>query len=367
MKKISVIGVGKLGLCLSLNLENNGFDVLGVDINENYVKSLNNKTFFSLEPKVNFLLDKSKNFKSTTDINLSVQHSDIIFLMVSTPSLENGKYDHSQVEDVILQLEKLGKQNERKILVIGCTTYPGYCETLIERLDKLNFSIVYNPEFIAQGNIINGQIYPDIVLIGESDKDSGKKIECIHKSICLSNPKIFRLSLTEAELTKLSINCFITTKISFANMIGDLCNNLKINHINVLNAIGSDTRIGEKYLKWGYGFGGPCFPRDNRALGILCEENGIKAKIPKASDDYNNLHAIYQTNFIYSNLVKNNIIKIEGVSYKPDSILIDESQQLKVANMLNDLGVNVTIVDNLHVINEVKKINGTKFKYEEKN
>jgi nucleotide sugar dehydrogenase len=287
--------------------------------------------------------------------------------MVSTPSLDNGKYDHSQIDKVIEQLKTFGKQSERKTIVIGCTTYPGYCESLQTKINDLNYSVVYNPEFIAQGNIIEGQLNPDLVLIGENDVNSGNIVQKIHETMCGNSPKVFRMSLTESEITKLSINCYITTKISFANMIGDLCNKLDVNHENVLNAVGADSRINNKNLKWGYGFGGPCFPRDNRALGILCEENGIDGKIPKASDEYNDLHSTYHTNFLYKNKVNNNEILIDGVSYKKGSVLIEESQQLKVAIMLSELGVNVTIQDNEHVINQIKKIGNFNFKYNEQN
>ena len=360
MNKISIIGVGKLGLCLALNLENKGYEVIGCDVNEKYIASLNNKSFESDEPQVNDLLRESNNIKFTTDLKESLSFSDIIFLMVATPSLPDGKYDHFQIESVINQLEK---QPIRKSLIIGCTTYPTYCETLVDKLDKLNFDILYNPEFIAQGNIINGQLYPDMVLIGESTSSAGDKLEEIHEKLCNNRPVISRMSLTEAELTKLAINCFITTKISFANMIGDLCNKLNISHNNVLKSIGSDSRIGNKYLNWGYGFGGPCFPRDNRALGILCEEHKIYPSIPKASDEYNNLHTKYHFTEIVKN-IEDYKITIDGVSYKKGSILIEESQQLKIANMLADSGYEVTIKDVDKVIDSVYRIYKDKFKYE---
>jgi len=360
---ISIIGVGKLGLCLALSLENNSYDVLGCDVNQTYIDSLNEKTFFSHEKDVNELLKKSKNFKSTTSIEDCINFSNIIFVMVTTPSLQDGKYDHSQIESVISKLEKLGKQSQKKLLIIGCTTYPGYCESIKHRLLDLNFEVLYNPEFIAQGDILRGQTYPDIVLIGESTIEAGNKIEEIYKNICKNNPEICRLSLTEAEITKIAINCFITTKISFANMIGDICNKLSLSSNNVLLSIGKDSRIGNKCLKWGFGFGGPCFPRDNRALGVLCNENDIHPSIPLASDEYNSLHANYQLNHIKKNIVVNNQITIEGVSYKPGSIIIEESQQLLLAKKLADEGIEVTIVDNEFVITQVKNIYGNKFKY----
>ena len=136
-KNISIIGVGKLGLCLGLNLENSNYNVLGCDINQNYINSLNNKTFNSDEPKVTDLLIKSKNINFTTTITKTVKFSNTIFIMVATPSTEDGKYDHKQIENVIEQIEILGYQNERKTLIIGCTTFPGYLETVKNRLEKI--------------------------------------------------------------------------------------------------------------------------------------------------------------------------------------------------------------------------------------
>ena len=214
-KNISVIGVGKLGLCLSLNLENSGFNILGCDLNKEYIKCLNEKTFISDEPKVTVLLQKSKNISFTDNIEECVIFSDVIFIMVATPSSEDGKYNHDQIEKVLNQIYSFGKQKNKKTIIIGCTTYPGYCETLVDKLKKLNYDLVYNPEFIAQGNIIDGQLYPDMVLIGESSKDSGNIVESIHSKVCLNNPTICRMSLTEAELTKLSINCLLNIFISF--------------------------------------------------------------------------------------------------------------------------------------------------------
>lgn len=362
-KNVSIIGVGKLGLCLALNLENSGYYVLGCDVNQEYINKLNSKKFDSDEPKVTELLINSKNISFTTEIKKTINFSDTIFIMVATPSSSDGKYDHTQIENVLTQLELIGCQDKRKTLIIGCTTFPGYLETLVDRLDNINYSLIYNPEFIAQGNIINGQLYPDMVLIGESNKISGDIVESIYKQMCLNEPIISRMSLTEAELTKLSINCFITTKISFANMVGDVCNKLNISHKNVLDSIGGDSRIGNKYLGWGYGFGGPCFPRDNRALGVLCVENNIDPKIPLASDEYNNLHAEYQTEHMYKNDVIDNKITIDGVSYKKGSILIEESQQLKVAENLHKLGVDVTIIDNEKVLSQVIELKGEMFNY----
>lgn len=360
-KKISVIGLGKLGLCFALNLENKGYDVIGIDINEDYINQINDKTLKSPEKDVEYLLYKSKNLLASSNLSLALEN-DVIFVVVATPSLPNGKYEHKQIEILIEKLQSLGKQSKRKELVICCTTMPTYCDEIQNKLDNFNYKISYNPEFIAQGSIIKDQVYPDMILIGESDQTSGNIIEKIYLDLVENEPVICRMSRTEAELTKISINCFVTTKISFANMIGDICNKLEISHSKVLNAIGSDSRINNKYLKWGFGFGGPCFPRDNRALGIFSEEIDIKPLIPIASDEYNNIHLDYQLeHFLKTN--QKDVIQIHGVSYKKDSIIIEESQQLKFAVELVKKGFKVIINDRLEVIEQVKKLHGNLFEY----
>jgi UDPglucose 6-dehydrogenase len=154
------------------------------------------------------------------------------------------------------------------------------------------------------------------------------------------------MSCTEAELVKLATNCFLTTKISFANMVGDIANRLECNANIVLKAIGTDSRVGSKYIKPGFGFGGPCFPRDNRALAKCGEELGIDAVISKATDEMNDKHLQYQIeNFVKNNPDKTKEIEIEYVTYKKDSILLEESQQLKFALELKKLGYSIKLLD----------------------
>lgn len=160
-------------------------------------------------------------------------------------------------------------QPSDKHIVIGCTVLPGYCRDVGSFLleDCINTTLSYNPEFIQQGDIIHGFLNPDIVLIGQGCEDVGNLLEAMYKSVCENSPMICRMSPSSAEVCKLSINCFVTTKISFANMIGDIADRTPgADKEDILHAVGSDSRIGQKCLKPGYGFGGPCFPRDNRAL-----------------------------------------------------------------------------------------------------
>jgi len=363
MKNISIIGVGKLGLCLSLNLEAIGYNIIGIDASNDYINSLKEKTLITNEPYVTELLKNSKNIKFTIDLKQSL-NNDIIFIVVNTPSTPDWKYDHKNIDDVIEQLISFGKQSIRKDIIINCTTFPGYCESLNKKLNSYNYYVSYNPEFIAQGSIIKDQLYCDSVLIGQYDEYIGNIIESIYKDMCKSNPTINRMTLTEAELVKLSVNCFLTTKISFANMIGDISKKINCNPTIVLNAIGADSRIGNKYLKHGFGFGGPCFPRDNRALAKCAEEVGINAIISKSTDEMNSLHLDYQIeDFIKSNPNKNIPIEIDSITYKVNSDIIEESQQLKFAIRLSDIGYSVIIKEIDTVIKKLKSSYGNKFTY----
>ena len=358
-KNITIIGVGKLGLCLALNLERKGYNITGVDIDSNYINKLNDKTFISSEPLVTELLVKSENISFTTDLEKSIEN-DIIFIVVQTPSSPEFKYYHSNIESICTKLKKIGKQTRRKDLIINCTTFPGYCEDLHNRLSEYNYYVSYNPEFIAQGSIIKDQLNSDLVLIGQSDDISGNIIENIYSDLCESNPVVKKMTRTEAEICKLSINCFLTTKISFANMIGDICNRMNCDPSTVLSAVGSDSRIGNKYLNYGFGFGGPCFPRDNRALTKCAEEVGINAVISKSTDLMNELHLNYQLEYFKkNNQDKSKTITLEYVTYKKESTSLEESQQFEFYKKLKEMGYKVEILDDRpEVINELtKKIN----------
>lgn len=353
---VTVIGIGKLGLCFSLTLEKAGYNVLGVDINPEYVALINNKKLKSSEQDVEMYLQKSKNFLATTNLKKSIEHSNIIFVVVATPSLPSGEYSHSQIDSLVENLIFFGQQKETKNLIICSTTMPEYCDTVQEKLKNYNYLVTYNPEFIAQGTIIRDQENPDMVLIGEADKQSGDLIENIYHKFAKNNPPVHRMSRTEAEICKISLNCFLTTKIAYANMVGDIAIRTNSNPDKILSAIGSDTRIGSKYLKYGFGFGGPCFPRDNRALGIFAEKKGINALISKASDESNNLHLDCQIEeFIKNNPDKSIPVVFDYVTYKKESILLTESQQLKFALKLKECGYNLKINDNRKEVVELLK------------
>ena len=361
---ISIIGIGKLGLCFSLTLEKSGYNVLGVDISEEYVNKINDKTFKSDEKNVEQLLLKSTNFKATTSLAAALNHSNNIFVFVATPSLKNGRYDHSSVDKLVQDLKNFGFQKNKKHLIIGCTTMPEYCDTVQDRLNKYNYEVSYNPEFIAQGTILKDQANPDMVLIGQASEEAGDILEEIYIKHTLNNPRIHRMTRTEAEICKISLNWFLTTKIAYANMIGDIALSAKSRPEKILSAIGSDSRIGGKYLKYGFGYGGPCFPRDNRALAIFAKDKNSQALISIASDDSNKLHLKNQVNHFCENQKISEPVIFDSVTYKPESTMLEESQQLFFAVEIAKKGYNVTIREREEVIKQIKKNYGDLFKYE---
>lgn len=362
---ITVIGIGKLGICTALCFEHAGYDVLGVDVTQSYVDQINNKKLNSSEPLVNEYLQESKRFKATTSLEEGLEFSDLYFIIVATPSTPHEEaYDHSALSKILFEINK--RKVENKHIIICCTVFPGYIRNVGSDLlkDCKNISLSYNPEFIAQGNIIYGFENPDLVLIGEGSIQAGNVLEAIYKKICKNDSQICRMSPESAEITKLSINCFCTTKIAFANMIGDVAQMTPgANKDDILNTLGKDSRVGSKNLKYGYGFGGPCFPRDNRALGNYIKQVGINPLIPQSTDETNNLHKKLMVKKLLAENRDQYIF--EDVNYKDNCnvVILEESQKLAVAQEIARKNKKVIIYDRKEVVSEVRQKFGNLFVY----
>lgn len=342
--KLAILGTGKLGLCLGLNLERSGFHVDCYDINKQYIKLLKEKKFISSEPGVNDYLKHSRDINFTDDLTIAL-NNEIIYVVVNTPSTKDHKYDHTNINNLFDSIKQHGPRDFRTDIVLNCTTFPGYIDSIQEEMNKYNIFVSYNPEFIAQGTILSDQVNADLVVIGAYDKIAEEKIKHINLMLCKGSPAVNVMSNIEAELTKLSLNCFLTTKISYANMIGDIALRYNANPDNILSAIGSDSRVGPKYLKYGYGYGGPCFPRDNRALAKCAEEVGVDAIISKATDQMNSAHLEYQIDQFVKNNSKDVPVIFDYVTYKKESVILEESQQLEFARRLKNLGYKIIIND----------------------
>jgi UDPglucose 6-dehydrogenase len=206
--------------------------------------------------------------------------------------------------------------------------------------------LCYNPEFIALGSVIRDMLNPDMILIGESDERSGEILERLYTGVCDSNPHIRRMNHVNAELTKISVNTFVTTKISYANMLAQVCETLPGADVDVVtSAIGCDSRIGQKYLKGALGYGGPCFPRDNLAFSALARGNGVPPILAEATHQLNQSQAPRLAKWILARLPEGGTVGVMGLSYKPNTEVIEESQGLALARHLLSVGVPVVVYD----------------------
>lgn len=365
MQKIGLIGCGKLGISMALLCENKGIDVLATDVNETYLEKLRNKTLKSPEPCIEEFLKDATNISFSNNTADALEFSDLIFIFVATPSLESGEYDHQYIEEVVADILKYAENGGNlsgKALVISCTTMPTYCQKLQNRLFPLGINVYYNPEFIAQGSIVDGLHSADLVLIGQSDlkEETNEDLLNVYRTIMNKEPIFKVLSLTGAEMAKIATNCFLTMKISFGNFIGDSCIESGVEESEVpliLNCIGSDSRIGTDYMTGSFGYGGPCFPRDGKALALHLESVGMDTTLCKTIDKNNSDHIKYLgERFMKKNTNKTVPFLFTQVTYKKGVEMIVESQQLKLCIDFLKNGYRVNIQESENVVNEVKQI-----------
>jgi len=343
--KIGLIGAGRLGLSFALLLERAGYSVVASDNREDYIKDLRKGVVGTTEPDVHDLLLKSENITFTSNNWDVIEQCDLIFTFVATPSLEDGSYDVSAVDKVVQDFTTSSSKLSGKSLVVGCTTNPGDCDRFQKELDYFGMDVYYNPEWIAQGSIIRDLRNADMVLIGGYGHHV-PELEKIYYGIQdPKKPYIHSMSTKAAEITKIAVNCFLTTKISYANQVGQVMvrDGMDNEVSNVLNAIGSDSRIGNKYLNFGFGFGGPCFPRDNRAFAAYSKDLGIEFNVGETTDNFNDAHSKFLVEYFCDKNVEKLPFYFDHIAYKKGTDILTESQQLKLCCDLLELGYIVYV------------------------
>src|SRR5437899_9496673 len=271
IQKASVCGLGKLGACIAATLASRGFEVLGVDIDPEKVRRVNEGLPPVEEPLLAETIAAGRaRLRATLDPREAVATDASLFIPPS-PSLPDGSFSNEYLlramQPIAAAVRERGKKGH--LFVCNSTTTPGAMDTvLIPMLERelggvcgRDFGVCYNPEFIALGNVINGLLEPDLVLIGESDPESGAALAELYKKYNRNSPRIARMSIAGAELTKISVNSFITMKISFTNQLRLIAEHFPKADIHAaLDAIGSDSRIGKKYLRAWRGYGWPVCP-----------------------------------------------------------------------------------------------------------
>ena len=347
--KIGLIGAGRLGICLALLIEQENYHVIASDMREDYIKDLQNKKINTTEPQVKEILEHSINLEFTTDNRKVIRESDIIFTLVQTPSLEDGSYDVSAVWEVVEDIKKEmgGIANYPKSFVVGCTTNPGDCDQFKDALPE-SVDVYYNPEFIAQGSIIDDLRHADMVLLGGEGKHSE---ELKHLYYRIQNgfkaANVNTMSAKAAELTKIAVNCYLTTKITYANQVGQVMirDGMEDEVKTVLKAIGGDSRIGTKYLNYGFGFGGPCFPRDNRAFAAYASKVGVETPLGATTDKFNDEHTEFLKEYFINKNKDNRAYVFHYLTYKDGVDILTESRPYDLALSLLDDGYEVYCLD----------------------
>lgn len=357
---ISVIGLGKLGLCAAACFAGRGFKVTGVDIDMDKINNINKGISPVEETGLSALLKKVKNnLLATPDYEKAILNTDVSFIVVATPSLADGSFSNEYLEKSLHKIaEALKKKKTYHLAVITSTVMPQTTETVakfvLERISGKqcgkDFGLAYNPEFIALGSVIHDFLNPDFILIGEANKKDGDILEGIYKKACENRPRFARMSPLNAEITKIALNCYITTKITFANSVAALCERVKGADAKVITqALGLDSRIGSKYIRPGLGYGGPCFPRDNVAFAAFGRRLETKAKLAEAVDEVNQeqpLRIVKKINAILNAKDKKKIrIAVLGLSYKPNTPIIEDSQALNIVELLINEGYQVSVFD----------------------
>jgi UDPglucose 6-dehydrogenase len=355
LTSVSVIGLGKLGAPLAACFAARGFNVHAVDINPQKVDSINRGVPPVHEPGLAELLRESGGrLSATRDIEPAVRASDATFVVVATPSEQDGGFS---LRYALPTCEAIGRALATKktfhLVVLTSTVMPGSTggavKAALERASGkrcgADFGLCYSPEFIALGTVIRDFYYPDFLLIGESDARSGEMLSELYKRTCKNSPPIARMNFINAEITKLAVNTYITTKISYANMLARLCEKLPEADVNVVtDALGLDTRIGAKYLKGAVSYGGPCFPRDNRAMAALASRVGASSGLAEATDVFNRAQIKSLAETVKSHHT-GGTIGILGLTYKPNTDVTEESFGLLLAQELSAANLPVIVFD----------------------
>jgi UDPglucose 6-dehydrogenase len=366
--RVSVIGLGKLGSPMAACFAAKGITTVGVDINPNYVEAINEARAPVFEPGLAELLVEGRQFlRATTELREATAETDVSFVIVPTPSEDGGGFS---LRYVLPAMEAIGRVLAEKrsyhLVCLTSTVMPGATggpvrealEATSGKKAGVDFGLCYSPEFIALGSVIRDFLNPDFLLIGESDEHAGALLADLYGNVVDNDPAIARLNFANAELAKISVNTYVTTKIAFANMLARICERLPEADVDeVTAAIGLDSRIGPKYLRGAISYGGPCFPRDNLALAALARSLEAPAYVAEATDAANRDGIRRLAELVIDRLPPGGTAGVLGLSYKPNTDVVEESPGLQLAQTLAEHGVSTVAYDPAAIPNARRALN----------
>ncbi len=330
---LGVMGLGHVGLVTAVCFAEKGFKVYGMDKDKNRIENLKKKVLPFYEPGLKELL--LKNFEKIhfiSEIKELINNTDVIFLCVGTPPLPDGKADLSQVEDAS---REIAKNIDKYVLIVEKSTVPVKTAEWIKKTMKLyarkdvDFEVASNPEFLREGSAIKDFLEPDRIVVGVESERAQKIFEEIYRDF---NAPIIFTDIETAEIIKHASNAFLATKISFINMIADLCEKTGADVMKVAEAMGLDKRIGREFLNAGIGYGGSCFPKDVKAFYRIGEEHGVDFNLLKCVDKINEQRIEKFVSKIKKVLwiIKDKVFAVWGLAFKPGTDDVREAPSLKI-------------------------------------
>jgi len=368
--KICVIGTGYVGLVSGACFADLGNIVWCVDKNNQKIEMLNNNQIPIFEPGLEEIVSSNHDagrLKFTTNLELAVKNSDIIFICVGTPaSKEKNSADLHHVFSVATAIRE--SINKYKIIVTKSTvpvsTGDKIEKIISKKVKRSLFQVVSNPEFLREGEALRDFRFPDRIVVGSNNKKASKKLKNLYEPLINKGANFFITSRRAAELIKYASNAFLATKISYMNEIANLCEKTGVNVEDVSIGIGLDKRIGSRFLRTGPAYGGSCFPKDTRALTVIGDKYKTNLSIIKSVIKSNEKRKILLTDRIkriLSNKIKNKKIAFLGVTFKPNTDDMRQSSSLKMIPFLQKKGALIYYYDPSGEKKEFAKIKNVQF------
>lgn len=372
--KIAIVGTGYVGLVTGTCFAELGTDVTCIDVNEEKIKALKSGIIPIYEPGLDTLVLRNVaagRLHFHTDLREVLEGVDVVFTAVGTPPDEDGSADLKYV----LQVAKTIGQNIKgyKLIVTKSTVPVGTAEkvraTIQAEIDKrgvdIPFDVASNPEFLKEGNAIDDFMKPDRVVVGVDSERAKLLMTELYKPMLLNNFRVIFMDIPSAEMTKYAANAMLATRISFMNDIANLCERVGANPDMIRQGIGSDTRIGNKFLYPGCGYGGSCFPKDVKALIKTGKDNGYRMRVIEAVEEVNNDQKnILFTKFreYYNGDIKGKKVALWGLSFKPNTDDMREAPALVLVESLISAGCTVSGYDPV-AMDEAKRRLGDRITY----
>ncbi len=369
MDKISVVGLGFVGLSLAAVNSKKGFYTVGIDSNDEKINGLKKGIPDFYEPQLEDILKKSiknEKIRFTTDIS-SIRETDITFLTVGTPSKVSGEIDLSFVKKAVSQINSALKDKKRRhMLVVKSTLAPLTTKNVIRPIvktliEKDRLVLVVNPEFLKEGFAIKDLSKPHLILIGEDERSHGMMLERYYRKFYSKMPEVIHTDYSNAELIKYANNAFLATKISFINSIANVCQNIPNSDVNAITyAISKDPRTGPLFLKAGPGFGGSCLPKDLKGLIHYSKKQSDSDRFFEAVKNVNDLQPkkIVQLMKEMGVYKKGRTVSILGLAFKKDTDDIREAISVKIAKLLLRRGIKIKVHDPMAMANFEKIFDG---------